>query len=249
MQKPLSDKACDQKNSGVSRVNDTQRQRQIPAILAFGVLAGLAFFYLHSGRIEGGAFVSLLTLAFGVGLVTLIWPRITHITILGSEIKLQRLTKEAETLVGELDAGKADLYRTALGVMKHSVQNSGDGGRALGERSAILVELLGNIEQARLLEVLDEEALSVTDSVIDELARNVSDQADLPIEHYSKSISSKAEAMIKRFDEERSANDSQGVRGVKASGSNPELTNRVDSLRILLRYRRKIEDARQKHNA
>nr|WP_298415318.1 hypothetical protein [uncultured Halomonas sp.] len=133
--------------------------------------------------------------------------------------------------------------------MKHSVQNSGDGGRALGERSAILVELLGNIEQARLLEVLDEEALSVTDSVIDELARNVSDQADLPIEHYSKSISSKAEAMIKRFDEERSANDSQGVRGVKASGSNPELTNRVDSLRILLRYRRKIEDARQKHNA
>ncbi|WP_156181406.1 hypothetical protein [Halomonas sp. PR-M31] len=209
---------------------------------AFAILAGLAFFYLHSGRIEGGAFVSLLTLAFGVGLVTLIWPRVTHITILGSEIKLQRLTKEAETLVGELDAGKTDLYRTALSVMKHSPQVQEDEGRVLGQHASTLVELLGNIEKARLLEALDTEALSTTDRVIDELVRNLSNQTDLPADHYSTSLSSKAEAVIKRFGEGRSANEPQGIRGANGVDSNPESAKLVGDLKTLLRYRRRIKE-------
>nr|WP_298372399.1 hypothetical protein [uncultured Halomonas sp.] len=221
------------------------QRRPFFAIAAFSVLAGLAFFYLHSGRIEGGAFVSLLTLAFGVGLVTLIWHRITHITILGSEIKLQRLTKEAETLVGELDAGKADLYRTALSVMKHSPLLQEDEGEALGERASTLVELLGNIEKAQLLKVLDAEALSTADKIIDELVRNMSDQADLPVEHHSKSLSSRAEAIIAQFEEDRSSDRPQGILGTNDNDLSSKQVKAVDSLRYLLRYRHKIEHARQ----
>lgn len=241
MAEPRREKVQGQENIDIPDSWSAQRRRQVLAVLAFGVLAALAFFYLHSGRIEGGAFVSLLTLAFGVGLITLIWHRITHITILGSEIKLQRLTKEAETLVGELDSGKADLYRTALGVMKHSAQVQGDEGRVLGERSAALVELLDNLEKAQLLQVLDEEALSTTDRVIDELARNVSHQVDFPADLHSKSPSLRAEAMIKRFDEERSMNEPQGIRGTNDADPSSELVRTVDDLKILLRYRRRIQ--------
>ncbi|WP_227369619.1 hypothetical protein [Halomonas sp. M20] len=224
-----------------------RRKRSLLAVAAFGVLAGLAFFYLHSGHIEGGAFVSLLTLAFGVGLVTLIWPRITHITILGSEIKLQRLTKEAETLVAELDSGKIDLYRTALGLMKHSAQPQEDESGALGERSASLVELLGNIEKARLLEVLDEEALSTTDRVIDELVCNVSDQAHLPTDRHSASLISRAQAVIQQFDEGEAVNERQGILGVDGSDSSSELFKAVEDLKMLLRYRQRIQELRTKH--
>lgn len=244
MIEPQHDRANGQDDADLARSLSTKRRQYLLAVLAFAVLAGLAFFYLHSGRIEGGAFVSMLTLAFGVGLVVLIWQRITHITILGSEIKLQRLTQEAETLVGELDTGKADLYRTALGVMKHSAQTTEDEGRALSERSAILVELLGNIEKARLLEVLDDEALSATDRTIDELLRNMSHQTQQPDAQSSASLTSRAEAVIEQLDEGALIHGRQGVRGGNGDALNSELTKTVEDLKTLLHYRRRIQEMR-----
>ena len=214
-------------------------QRRLAAVLAFGVLAGLAFFYLHRGLIEGGAFVSLLTLAFGVGLVTLIWNRITHITILGSEIKLQRLTKEAQTLVGELDSGKADLYRTALRLVQHASSTAQDeDSETLGARGADLVELLGAIDRARLLEVLDGDALSAADRLIGDMSQTLLPAA----ESSSVSRGEKTPAPDIETLETRLAQHDIHRAGIKGAGVGKDdaPARAVVALKALLRYRKRL---------
>ncbi|SHE89192.1 hypothetical protein SAMN02745148_01346 [Modicisalibacter ilicicola DSM 19980] len=211
--------------------------RRLAAVLAFGVLAGLAFFYLHRGLIEGGAFVSLLTLAFGVGLVTLIWNRITHITILGSEIKLQRLTQQAESLLGELDVGKADLYRTSLRLVQHAATAQEEDTETLGARGADLVELLETIDRARLLEVLDGDALSATDRLIGDMSRALLPAAESSSTTEKEVSPPDIEALQARL--ARHDNHRVGIQGADV-GKDDAPDRAAAALRALLRYRRRL---------
>lgn len=90
------------------------RSKAMWAILNASVLVVLAFALLFTGHIEGGAFVSLLTLALLVGLLTLFGDRIYQVSLFGSEIRLRRIEQDAAVAIRELRRSRIDAYRTSL---------------------------------------------------------------------------------------------------------------------------------------
>lgn len=133
------------------------------AVVNGTVLVVLAFVLLFTGYIEGGAFVSLLTLALLVGLLTLFGDRIYQVTLFGSEIRLRRIEQDAAVAIQELRRSRIDNYRTALRLStKHGGRSTAQGYR--DERAEPLIGVVNMIGDAELTDAL---AQDIIDACID----------------------------------------------------------------------------------
>lgn len=88
------------------------------------IVVGVAAFsltMLFTGFFEGGAFVSMLTLGVVTGAVASKWPTVSQIEVFGSVIRLQRLSRDAEEIIQDLERSRIASYRLFL----HTVLNLG----------------------------------------------------------------------------------------------------------------------------
>lgn len=134
--------------------------RRIPwAILNGTVLVVLAFVLLFTGYIEGGAFVSLLTLALLVGLLTLFGDRVYQVTLFGSEIRLRKIEEDASKAIDGLRQSRIDNYRISLRLGTLHGETIEETNRN-GSGADILINVVHMIREAELTEVLAEDVIA-----------------------------------------------------------------------------------------
>lgn len=125
------------------------------AVLNGTVLVVLAFVLLFTGYLEGGAFVSLLTLALLVGLLTLFGDRIYQVSLFGSEIRLRRIEQDAAQAIGELHRSRIDNYRTSLRLSaSHAAMPES---RTDNGRTELVIDVVRMIHDAELTTALAQE--------------------------------------------------------------------------------------------
>ncbi|MFD2189865.1 hypothetical protein [Pistricoccus aurantiacus] len=183
-------------------------KRKLVSALAAAFLTALAFVFLFTGYLEGGAFVSMLTLAFGTGLVLLVWNRIEQFTLFGSEIKLRRLAHQAEDMLSGLDESRVDVYRTMLRLTDGALETQSPAVKIPAETFRVdaiqnkptqaLVGLLQSIERAEL---------------IDRLADDIADVADKAIERTTNSLKQRDEHFRQALDDARIENSPGEIAG------------------------------------
>lgn len=147
-------------------------QRIVGAVTASGFITATAFWLLLTGRLDGGPFVSMLTLALATASLILLWERVAKIDFMGHKIELRDLARRAEKRIGELDESRAATLRTALAVTGKRSGGSADrdvGDEAGDERrdDADTLALLDHIDRAGLTPALADEVLKAADRVIE----------------------------------------------------------------------------------
>ncbi|MHB0774596.1 hypothetical protein [Halomonas sp. WWR20] len=200
----------------------------------------LGVILLFTGYMEGGALVSMWTLALGTGAIVLVWNRIEQFTLFGSEIRLRRLTRDAESLMAGLDESRADLYRTALGLAQRMPDDSDNARQLFDSRTREVLPLLRRIENAGLLERLTDEALSATETLIESTRQKLLSPKSPLREAINGADSQSPEAIPAIYAEWLSeagpANEHQ------AMAQHATLSHAIDELSELLRYRHAIAE-------
>lgn len=146
----------------------------IAIVAAFGVSS--FFLLVCRSDFEGGASVSLFTLGLVCSGLFLIYPKVSSIVVAGHEIKLHRLTVEAEEEIARLKENRLNLYRVALAlVMKHS-GGFGSGWESDGRVPEIL-ELLGYIDKEWALPQLCSEVRGKFHPIVEKQVRFIREKA------------------------------------------------------------------------
>ncbi|TDX24675.1 hypothetical protein DFO67_12164 [Modicisalibacter xianhensis] len=216
-----------------------------PAIVrgAIGIVAAfiisLAFCFFLTERMDGGPFVSMLTLGLGLAGITLVWERVEQFTLFGSEIKLRALTKDAEHLLSSLGTSRIALYRIALRLVKRESGGFDSVFDSRDDRSVDVIELLKEIEKADLIGELASEITATLDAIISKAHGKLLEATFF--EQLGSATS--PEEMVELYDK-------QPVKSSFASApQDPSIDRHVESaieqLRLMLEYRRKAADALQ----
>ncbi|MDH2290286.1 hypothetical protein QD172_03330 [Cobetia sp. 10Alg 146] len=121
-------------------------------LVVVSLLASFLLMYWGVG-FSGSDAVSLTTLGVACGFLNLIYPRLSTIAVAGMEVKLRRLTIEAEEEIEKLKKTKLKLYQISLGlVMKH--EGGWASSRISDQRVPMMLELLSSIDKDELLNEL-----------------------------------------------------------------------------------------------
>ncbi|WP_106477406.1 hypothetical protein [Phytohalomonas tamaricis] len=205
-------------------------KRRTIAFGVAGVLAVMGFILLFTGYMNGGAFVSMLTLAFGSGLFVLVWERVEKFTLFGNEIKLRRLSRDAENMLAGLEASKSELYATALRVALRTSSGSDVASEIYDERNDDVLHVLHQIENAGLLKRMSKDVLHATDTLIKSTITKIGSRQNPLWERFDASEYSDSEELTMRYDRWREE--------VQDADSDTELERTIDQLKALQRYRR-----------
>lgn len=140
------------------------QRRMAGAFALSGLITTAAFWLLLTGRIEGGPFVSMLTLALATATLILLWERIAKIDFMGHKIELRDLARRAEKSIDELSESRTATLKTAL-----ALTGKRSGGAADGESAddADTLALLDHIDRSGLTPALAEEVLEAAERVIE----------------------------------------------------------------------------------
>lgn len=137
-------------------------RRAAGAATALLVITAAAFWLLLTGHIEGGPFVSMLTLALATTALILLWERIGKINFMGNKIELRDLARRAEKGINELSESRAATLKTALSLTgQRSSHHDG------ASDDADTLALLDHIDRSGLTPTLAEEVMAAADRVID----------------------------------------------------------------------------------
>ncbi|GAB2793796.1 hypothetical protein GCM10027040_20180 [Halomonas shantousis] len=214
-------------------------RRKIAASLVTASFMLLGFVFLFTGYLEGGAFVSMLTLALGTGAIVLVWNRIEQFTLFGSEIKLHRLTRDAEKLLAGLDEGQVTLYRTALDLAQQASRSVAPSHLLHDSATSDVLTLLQAIERAGLLERLADEAFSATETAIQSRSERLLSR-ESPLHSAIREAGSQAPEDIPAIYDRWLAE----ANGQPTVAGHTVLDRSVAEIRELLRYKRKMEAMR-----
>ncbi|SFU68557.1 hypothetical protein [Halomonas korlensis] len=211
--------------------------RRVTAVVALAILF-LAFRFFLTERMEGGPFVSMLTLGLGLFGISLVWDRIEQFTLFGSEIKLRNLTKSAEHMLSNLSESRVSLYRIALRLVKQESRVPDDLLDARDERSVDAIDLLKEIEKADLIEPLAPEIIATLDVIIDKTHSRL---LEAPL-FDRQGAAPGPDELLKRYDEHAIGNFA-AVR--QETPTDTRLSETIEQLRIMLEYRHKASTALQ----
>ncbi|MCG7600976.1 hypothetical protein MHM84_14420 [Halomonas sp. McH1-25] len=205
--------------------------RWVTAVVSLTVIV-LAFWFFLSGRMEGGPFVSMLTLGLGLAGIARVWDRIEQFTLFGSEIKLRNLTKDAELMLSSLDGSRLALYRIALRLVKRESGGYSDLFDTRDGRGADAIALLREIEKASLIDQLSPEIMTTVDAIIKDaqtklLEHPIFAQRDEP---------PTADEMVRIYND-HSISGPTAMR--QDSSIDGHLPVAIEQLRLLLEYRQK----------
>ncbi len=211
--------------------------RRVTAVVALAILF-LAFRFFLSGRMEGGPFVSMLTLGLGLVGISLVWDRIEQFTLFGSEIKLRNLTKSAEHMLSNFSESRVSLYRIALRLVKQESGIPDDLLDSRDERSVDAIDLLKEIEKADLIEPLAPEITATLDVIID---KTHSKLLETPL-FDRQGAAPGPDEILKLYDEHAFGNFATVLQEIP---TDTRLSETIEQLRLMLEYRHKASTALQ----
>ncbi|GAB2799989.1 hypothetical protein GCM10027040_29380 [Halomonas shantousis] len=220
-----------------SRTDTKHTIIRVAVAIVSALLITLAFYFFLSERMAGGAFVSMLTLGLGLAGIALVWNRVEQFTLFGSEIKLRNLTKDAENMLSSLGESRIALYRIALRLVKRESGEYDNLFDARDGRSADAIDLLREIEKAKLIEELAPEIISALDVIIGKAHAKL---LEAPIFAKQEEVPSSDE-MVRLYKERPVTGDSSTAR--QESSMDGNLAVAVEQLRVMLEYRRKASSA------
>lgn len=121
------------------------------SIFIASFISGISLFLLYCNKdFVGGDAVSLFTLGIVCALLNLIYPKVSTIAIAGMEVKLRKLTIEAEEEIEKLKKTKLKMYQISLGLVMRQ-----EGGwasiRVSDQRVPMMLELLSAIDEDGVL--------------------------------------------------------------------------------------------------
>lgn len=208
--------------------------RRVTAVVALAILF-LAFRFFLSERMEGGPFVSMLTLGLGLFGISLVWDRIEQFTLFGSEIKLRNLTRSAEHMLSNLSESRVSLYRIALRLVKQESRGP-DELDPRDERSVDAIDLLKEIEKADLIEPLAPEITATLDVIIDKTHSRL---LEAPL-FERQGAAPGPDKIIKLYDEHAIGNFTAVRQEIP---TDTRLSETIEQLRLMLEYRHKAATA------
>lgn len=211
--------------------------RRITAVVALAILF-LAFRFFLSERMEGGPFVSMLTLGLGLLGISLVWDRVEQFTLFGSEIKLRNLTKSAEHMLSNLSESRVSLYRIALRLVKQESGVPDDLFDSRDERSVDAIDLLKEIETADLIEALAPEIKATLDVIIDKTHSRL---LEVPLFDRQGAAPNPGE-MLRLYDEYSIGSFASARQEIP---TDTRLSEAIEQLRLMLEYRHKASSALQ----
>jgi hypothetical protein len=219
------------------KISNYLTTRRIVAVVALVILF-LAFRFFLSERMEGGPFVSMLTLGLGLLGVSLVWDRIEQFTLFGSEIKLRNLTKSAEHMLSSLGESRIALYRIALRLVRQESGVPDDLFDSRDARSFDAIDLLREIEKADLIEQLAPEITATLDVIIDKAHSKL---LKAPLFN-RQDVAPSPEEMLRLYDERT---DDSAVSSRQETLTDTHLPEAIEQLRLMLEYRHKASKALQ----
>ncbi|MBS9403766.1 hypothetical protein KG088_09000 [Halomonas sp. TRM85114] len=209
--------------------------RRITAVVALAILF-LAFRFFLTERMEGGPFVSMLTLGLGLLGISLVWDRVEQFTLFGSEIKLRNLTKSAEHMLSNLSESRVSLYRIALHLVKREAGGPDDLFDSRDERSVDALDLLREIDKADLIEPLASDITATLDVIIDKTHSRL---LEAPL--FERQGAAPGPDEILRLYDEHAIGNFTAVR--QEIPTDTRLSETVEQLRLMLEYRHKASTA------